>query len=155
MFQLIIALRRVRDAVHSHDWAALGSAVADALNGLGKGDVADALRAALKGVADADAREISVAAAQVLFDALEGYYGFDHVTVKAGAPGADADGDELDATRADKLAAYMEGHTSTAVGVTQASVRALPPELWAALANVVGSVILSILRKRGLVNGQS
>lgn len=141
MFKLYQAIKGLREALAGKHFVDVVLRAADALEAFGKGEQADALREVVKGVEDANAREIAVGAAHAVFDVLEGYYEFDHVTVKA-LPGVDAD---------EARAAKLEDHLSRSqeASVTGSPrVTALPPEVWAALANVLSNLILKLIEKR-------
>lgn len=142
MLKLILALRNMRGAFAANQFASAVGYVADVLESMGKEEAAKNLRDFIAGVKDEDAHDIAVAAAREVFDLLEGYYGesFPHVKVMALAD------NEACAKRAEALAEYMGQHTE--VGVTGSGrLKAVPPEVWAALANVLASFILNLINK--------
>lgn len=143
MFKLIQALRGLNAAFVAKQYAAACERVADILDAMNKSEAASALRALIQGVEDASAHDIAVAVARQVFDLLEGYYGesFPHVRVMALAD------DDACAERADNLAEYMSQHTEQ--GVTGGGrLKAVPLDVWLALANVLASSILNFINKR-------
>lgn len=144
MQKLIDLIRALRDRIGQKDWKAVLNSVPELLDAMGKADDATAVRQLITGVADGDARDVAVGSAQLVFDVLEGYYGFAHVTVK-GTPGSPED---VLLRRATDLCDHVEGHEVNKM-TNSPRVAAIPVELLTVLGNIIASLVVSFLRNRG------
>lgn len=145
MLKLIAAVKAFGELIANRDWKSIPGAAADLLDALGKTEQAALVRETAAAVDEADAREIAIGIGNLVYDVLEGYYGFAPVTVKA----VPYDADEELSVRATALTAHMEGHARSKMTATP-RVAAIPDEVLAVIANVLSTLILNFLRKRGV-----
>lgn len=145
MFKLIVAVKAFGELIASRDWKAIPGSAADLLDALGKTEQARLVRETAAAVDEADAREIAIGLGNLVYDVLEGYYGFAPITVKA----MPYDADETLIERAGALTAHMDGHARSKMTATT-RVAAIPDEVLAVLANVLSTLILNFMRKRGM-----
>ena len=136
VFKIIQALRGLKSSLAANSYPAVAAYAADILDGMGKTEAADALRQIVQGLTDESAHDIAVGAAREIFNALEAYYGdsFPHVKVMA----------MPDAERAGALADHMDGHSDATV-VGGPRLKAVPPEVWIALANVIANAVMKLI----------